>query len=299
MTLGQRGEPNAAAGGRGGECSGRRAFLLALVLGLIGSRARAQDPRSTYLIKLLESSSQFRVRAQAAISLGAVQGSPGTTGALVAALSDNHPAVRAAAASSLGRLGDASAIPMLRRLERDPEEPVVSAARGSIAKLEVAARRETQQLSPRTAAVAPVAPSGPPQYYVSVAEPGTRVASVDRRALAAARAYIKQRVRQIDGVLLAPDSEDSHSAETVLKRQNLSGVSLDSSIVSVEKKSNGGTRVAVSVIVATYPGRDMRAVMQGAATVSGAGADAYDQALEGALSGALRQLPQALPKLQR
>lgn len=297
MTLGERGEPNAPAGARGGECCSRRAFLLALVLGLIGSRARAQDPRSTYLIKLLEGSSQFRVRAQAAISLGAVQGSPNTTGALVAALSDSHPAVRAAAASSLGRVGDASTIAVLKRLERDPEAPVVSAARASIAKLEVAARREAPATSTRAAA-APAAPSGPPQYYVSVAEPGTRVPSVDRRALALARAFIKQRVGQIDGVLLAPDSEDSRSAETVLKRQKLSGVALDSSIVSVEKKSNGGTRVAVSVIVATYPGRDMRAVMQGAATVTG-GADAYDQALEGALSGALRQLPQALPKVQR
>ncbi|MEM9193221.1 MAG: hypothetical protein AAGF12_28865, partial [Myxococcota bacterium] len=52
----------------------------------------------------------------------------------------------------------------------------------------------------------------------------------------------------------------------------------------------------VSVIVNTYPGRDMRAILQGAATVQGGGSgpQARRQAIEGALSGALRRLPQAL-----
>jgi hypothetical protein len=50
----------------------------------------------------------------------------------------------------------------------------------------------------------------------------------------------------------------------------------------------------VSVIVNTYPGRDMRVILQGAATVQGAsGASAERQAIEGALTGALRRLPQA------
>jgi hypothetical protein len=227
-----------------------------------------------------------------------VQSSQSAQSALIAALSDSHPAVRAAAASSLGRLGDSNNIAVLQRLLRDPEEPVRSAARGSIAKLEVD-RKQQLAAAPRSGSTAAPTPTGPAQYYVAVAEPGTRVPTLDRRQLAMARQYIKQRVGQMNGVLLAPDSEDFRSAENILKKQKLSGVSLDSSIVSVEKKSDGGTRVAVSVIVATYPGRDMRAIMQGAATVSGGGADAYNQALEGAFSGALRQLPQALAKVQR
>jgi hypothetical protein len=108
--------------------------------------------------------------------------------------------------------------------------------------------------------------------------------------------FIKQRVGQIRGVVLAPDGEDSHTADKVLKKNNLKGFALDSAIVSIEQKGAAGTRVSVSVIVATYPGRDMRAIMQGAATVSGSGADASTQALQGALSGALRQLPQALAR---
>lgn len=96
----------------------------------------AENAQSMYLIKLLESSSQFRVRAQAAISLGVMESSVGTRTALTAALKDEHPAVRAAAATSLGRIGDANHVIALRTLAGDPEAPVRNAARASIDKLE-------------------------------------------------------------------------------------------------------------------------------------------------------------------
>ncbi len=260
---------------------------VSLTFALVSS-ARADDPRSSYLIKLLESSSQFRVRAQAAISLGGVDGSPAVVNALGEALRDQHPAVRAAAANSLGRVGDKTVAARLRALDKDPEEPVRSAAKMALAKIDSSASSVATTQAP-----APT-PSGPPQYYVSVAEPASRVASVDHKALAQARDYIKQRVLEMQGVVLAPDAEGSAEAEKVLKHKRLKGYFLDSAITSVEKKPDGATRVAVSVIVATYPGRDMRAIMQGAATVSGGGSQDYGQALQGAFSGALRQLPQAM-----
>lgn len=266
--------------------------LLACAIALHAMPVRAEDPRNAYLIKLLQGSSQFRVRAQAAISLGAVEGSSATITALSAALSDAHPAVRAAAANSLGRVGSSTSVAALRRLERDPEEPVRSAAIAAIAKLSV---QDRSMVASARSSPTPEAPSGPALYYVAVAAPATRVASIDRRALSDARTFIKQRLSQMQGVLIAPDTEDHQTADSVLKKKKLKGFYLDSSIVSVEKKSDGGTRVAVSVIVATYPGRDMRAIMQGAATVTG-GNDAYVQALQGAFSGALRQLPQAMAR---
>ncbi len=279
MTLGRRAGPWVRF------CSG----LLACAICLHAGGGRAEDPRNTYLIKLLQGSSQFRVRAQAAISLGTVENSPSAVTALSSALGDAHPAVRAAAANSLGRIGSSTSVAALRRLERDPEEPVRSAATAAIAKLTTPnnATRVTQT---------PDVPTGPAKYYVAVAAPGTRVPTIDRKSLTNAQSFMKQRVRQISGVLIAPDGEDIQAADRVLKKQKLKGFYLDSSILSVEKKSDGATRVAVSVIVATYPGRDMRAIMQGAATVTGSGPQAYSQALEGALVGALRQLPQALAR---
>jgi hypothetical protein len=267
-----------------------RSGVTLLVLALACALARADDPRSTYLIKLLDGSSQFRVRAQAAISLGAVEASSSAVAALTKALNDGHPAVRAAAATSLGRVGDESSSVALRSLERDAEEPVRAAAKAAIGRLASNAR-------PAAAiAVAPPSQTGPELYYVAVATPASRVSNLDRQLLTQAQTFIKQRVGQVQGVRIAPDTENSQDAERVLKQRRLKGFYLDSSIVSVEKKSGGGTRVAVSVIVATYPGRDMRAIMQGAATVTGAGAGAYNQAIEGAFSGALRQLSQALQR---
>ncbi|MEY4578676.1 MAG: hypothetical protein RL701_3379 [Pseudomonadota bacterium] len=276
----------------------RLVVLLAAVLCFSCSVAKADDPRSTYLIKLLQGSSQFRVRAQAAISLGSIEGASTTVEALAGALRDTHPAVRAAAATALGRVGDASVVATLRALERDSEEPVRSAAKTSLARLASVKPPPTRDSGLATTAAVAVAPlpAGPPLYYVAVAEPGTRVTKVDKQLLAQARTFIRQRVGQIQGVRLAPDSESHQAAEKVLKTERLKGFYLDSSIVSAETKPSGETRVAVSIIVATYPGRDMRAIMQGAATVTGSGSQNYHQAVEGAFNGALRQLSQAMAR---
>jgi HEAT repeat protein len=94
-----------------------------------------ENIQTAYLVKLLASSSQFRVRAQAAISLGLMEKSPAARDALTAALQDAHPAVRAAAATSLGRIGEVSHIVVLQKLGNDSEAPVRSAARTSITKL--------------------------------------------------------------------------------------------------------------------------------------------------------------------
>ena len=53
--------------------------------------------------------------------------------------------------------------------------------------------------------------------------------------------------------------------------QKLVGYFVDSSVTKVEARPDGSVRAQVSVIVGTYPGRDMRAMLSGAATVSGGG----------------------------
>jgi len=125
--------------------------------------------------------------------------------------------------------------------------------------------------------------------------PGSSVDSLDRGVLQAARDFIAQRVEGIDGVVVAPTDESNRAARRVLQRRRLTGYYIDSSIVRIEPR-NGGTRAVVSLIVNTYPGRDMRVILQGAATVQGGGSGTavQRQAIEGALTGALRRLPQAM-----
>jgi HEAT repeat protein len=249
----------------------------------------AADARSEYLIRLLQGSNQFRVRAQAAISLGGVENAPDVGDALIGALRDEHPAVRAAAANSLGRLSDPRALPALRKLDGDPEAPVRVAARAAVTKLESDARRGGSRQEGTTQ------PGGPPRYYVAVGKPGSRSPAVSDEDLERAQQILRERLGEIDGVVVATAVESPTAVRNLLRNRKLKGFYIDSSVVAIENKPGGGVRASVSVILATYPDRAMRAIMQGAATAIGGG-DVKSQAMAGALKSALNQLPQALSR---
>lgn len=280
----------------------RFAALVSVVLAaisLIALATGAQDARSAYLIRLLRTGSMFRVRAQAALSLGRVTGDPEVVRALSTSLGDEHPAVRAASAASLERLGDPSALDALRRAQNDSEPSVRSAANRAVRSLERVARsrpRTTPVPSGGGGTAGTEEPSGggPARFYIGLGTPGTKVAQIDRATLTGARSFMEGRVRAIPGVVVAPENESRSAADRVLRSRRLTGYYLDSSIVSVDERPDGSVRAAVSVIVQTYPGRDIRVMLQGAATVSGGGSSARQTAIEAALQGALRRLPQAL-----
>ncbi|MBN1655526.1 MAG: HEAT repeat domain-containing protein [Deltaproteobacteria bacterium] len=250
------------------------------------------DAKSDYLVRLLEGSSQFRVRAQAAISLGRVKNEPSVLKALLAALSDQHPAVRAASATSLERIGDPSALNELEQRRDDPEPAVRSAVSRAIAVLQKRAERDKTDNS---TTAAPTRPSlGPLRFYVGVGVPATKNNTISKDLLVRAQKFIVEQVSAVEGVLVAPINENPQRAKAVIEKQKLMGFFLDSSVVQLEKQQGGGTRAVVSVIVGTYPGRDMRSILQGSATVMGEGPGTEVQAIEGAFRGALRRLSQAL-----
>ncbi|MGE0785818.1 MAG: HEAT repeat domain-containing protein [Sandaracinaceae bacterium] len=279
-----------------GRSLGRRlatGVLLALALGVLGPpRSANADARSDYLIRALRTSPGFRVRAQAAISLGGVATAPEVVDALRDALEDGHPAVRAAAAAALERHGDPSVLPQLRRAASDREAVVRNAATHAITALERVARTR-----PRTRTLPDNPPSGggAARFYVAVGTPGSRVRGVTDATLRSARAIIEREAQTINGVRIAPDDERPRAAQQVMSRDNLVGFYLDSSIVAIEEQPGGALRARVSVVLQTYPDRNIRSMLSGAATVMGAsGETARQQAIEGALRGALRSLPQAM-----
>ena len=293
----------ASAGVMGGRGVGRFAAAVALVCALLAGLGHAAiahaDARANYLVRLMTTSDQFRVRAQAALALAqAAVGDTTITEALERALRDDHPAVRAAAVSSLQARGDASVLEALRAAKSDRDPSVASAATRAVTALERVARANGGRGGSTPGATPPPTqptPSGPARFYVGVATPAT-TAGLSPAVLTSARSFIVQNVTQIPGVQIAPANESNTTARRVIQQGRLVGYYLDVSITSVEERPGGGLRAAVSVIVNTYPGRDMRSILQGAATVSGGGAGdgARQQAIEAALTGALRRLPQAL-----
>lgn len=272
---------------------GRLLSLSALAALLAVGVTAYADARTDYLIRALRTSQMFRVRTQAAISLGGAETSPEVVEALTGALGDDHPAVRAAAAAALERHGDPDALPALREAARDREAVVRSAATRAVRALERVARTRPRSTptDPR-----PSRPSGgQAQYYVAVGTPGTKVRGIDREALRSARAAIERSAQEIGGVRIAPDGERPGAAQRVISEDGLVGFFIDSSIVAVEERPGGALRAQVSVILQSYPDRNIRSMLSGAATVTGgSGATLRQQAIEGAFRGALRSLPQAM-----
>jgi hypothetical protein len=267
------------------------ALVVCLVASLASahSHAGAQD-RTDYLVRLLSTSSAFRVRAQAALSLGSSLPAPAITTALIAALHDDEAAVRAAAAQSLGRVGDSTAIAPLQALARDPETAVQTAATAAIAAIR--AHSTTPPPSGTGTGTAPPPPSGPARFYVGVGAPGSSVSGISPATLTAARAFVVGRIATTPpGIVVAPAGETVAQATAEIRRRGLTGYFLDISITALETRPDGSIYAAVSIVVQQYPSHNIVSMASGGATAQGAGERAV---LEAALGSALGRVGAAL-----
>jgi hypothetical protein len=247
---------------------------------LLASASASAEGRESYLVRLLRTSDAFRVRAQAALSLGQLEKTERTVAALERATRDKHPAVRVSAITSLRRLESKASLPVIERATKDRQKAVRRAAAEAVAELEAIEDRERGP--------------GEPRYLVAVGMPGAKAERVSRQMLFDARIFLSEQLLRLEGVELAPDDLAPTDAKAEILSRKLSGFYLESSVVTLEPKG-GGVRAVVSVIVLSYPGRDMRGMLRGAATASGRySADTAEQAIQGAFVGALRRLPTVL-----
>jgi hypothetical protein len=271
---------------------------LITLLAIVTSSALA-DERTEYFIRLLQTSSTFKVRAQAALGLGRLEPSRDVLDALSGALrGDDHPAVRAAAATALGKLADVSVKPALERAQRDADADVRTAARTALAELARAGRSQStvasssaQRPDPATGARQG---SARPRFYVGVGVPSAQQVRLPEPTKNTLRDILVRQLEVIDGVLIAPLEEREPQARAVIEKRKLTGYYIDSSVVSLQR-TESGVRAEVSVVLGTYPGRDMKAMLRGGATVPGSGGpDAERRAIEGAFQGAVRRIHQAM-----
>ena len=272
-----RGEGRDLVKGQIGRWHGWRALVAVAVL--FASTAHA-DGRQDYLQGLLRNSDAFRVRAQAALSLGQLDSTRRSVAALERAIGDRHPAVRVSAIASLRRLGAKGSLSIVEKATRDKNKAVRRAAVEAAAELSSIGDRERGP--------------GEPQYLLAVGMPGAKAERVSRQMLFDARIYLSEQLLALHGVELAPDDLTPADAKREITQRKLHGYYLESSIVTLEPKG-GGVRAVVSIIVLSYPGRDMRGMLRGAATASGRySAETAEQAVQGAFVGALRRLPTVL-----
>jgi hypothetical protein len=254
------------------------------------SRARGEQG-TAYLIRVLQTTRDFRVRVPAVFALGRV-GSGSALAAVVQALSDPHPAVRSAAAETLGRHGNSSVLGPLRTgRDRETDSAARRNIETAIARLEAAAAT-----SP-----APVPRPAGGRYYVAIGAPSAARSNTTPEQLAHIELTVRSTVGMLPGVRLAPPRESAAMSRAVLDGGTLQGYHLDVAVSSFESDARGNARATVSIMVATLPGRDMRAIVKGTATVQDLGnaTRAATNVLEGAARSAARQLPGTFERAAR
>jgi len=203
-----------------------RLLLVALVvLPLAVPPARA-DERIDYLAEQLTETKDPRLRAQAALTLGA-SGSDEAIDPLCGALADKEAMVRAAAAKALGKLGGSA--DCLEAHRKDPDGTVRAAV--------------DQALAARTKG------KSTPRLYVSVGPFKDKKGDLDPEVLQEAEEAVRAKLVEM-GVLLAPSDEKKADAEAVLKKHKMKGFGFS---VVLESLPDDGLRLAG--LCSTYPQR--------------------------------------------
>jgi hypothetical protein len=197
----------------------------------------------------------FRIRTQAALNLGATD-DDGAVDPLCQSLNgDPSDVVRHADASSLKRLGRASALPCLKqRLDAEPTESV-----------KVAIQRAIESLEGSSSSGSPGG-SVPPgtHFYISVGTTTNNTTRPRAEIDALVQQAIRSKLSSMGGYAFAPPGESPDAARGVINGNNLHGYYI-SPLVQPFDYSNGGLKISVKLAVFTYPGKDYK----GDSTASG------------------------------
>lgn len=303
----------------------RVATALAMItaLAVVVVPLAAQD--RAVLIRTLATASDFRLRAQAAIALGA-SGDANVAPHLVRALRDTNPAVRSVAASSLGRVASRDALPPLRAALRDSSASVRAQAQRAIAAIE--ARPRATATTPATATAPPPMGVYPPitmapaaaaiawdavRWVVTLGRLENRSALARPEVAQLFRSEVERHLRAQRGVAVVADSA-AHDASVTreIARRRLPKVRLEGNVNRVDRRAATSAlevRCEVSLVVMDEPARIVRGMLNGAATGmetahvrAPAARDEWrltERALAGAVRSAVSRAPQVLARAGR
>ena len=213
-----------------------RASLLACICCLaIAAPGRAGNPALAKKLERALKSSSFKVRLQAAILIGKEK-ITGAAGLLRGVLDDEHDVVRAAAALSLGKLGDQESRGRLATLLAHENKLVAKSAEKSLILLD--RHREN------------------PVYLVAIGRPKLPKGVARSRGTRLIRVF-RSKLERVGGIVLSAGEEKALSDDDLsghLKRRKLMGILLMPKVTNLtEKVGDGNTTVIgkISIMVAT------------------------------------------------
>jgi hypothetical protein len=276
-----------------------------LALVLAASSGVAQSDLST-VIRVLRVGRDFRARVRAALALGNTH-DRSVSPALVSALHDSSPAVRAASATALGNLGDPAALTPLRGLLHDSASVVRNEAQRAIQRIgptpaQPRGPRRTLTYT-RSGDVLPAISMAPRErdIYWPTVRYVVLLGTMQNRSTFHHDGLDQLLVREVTralivlrGVAVLPADQVPPSAEREIQRRRLPKLRLEGSLNRVDRRAQSrqiSVRCEVSLMLMDEPGRNLRSVLNGAATGSQPRRGLRDQQerqlAEQALSGAV------------
>lgn len=307
---------------------GTAALVCVTVVTLLvsGSSDSGAQTDHSMMTRVLRESPDFRARVRAALALGATS-DPSVTPHLVAALADSSPAVRAAACTSLGRLGDRAALGPLRGRLGDGSRVVRDEATRAIRRIEASAPAPARgpTAPPRALSrggggdVLPaitVVPRARDINWSTVRHVVVLGALQNRSSFQAQgldQTFEREVMRNLivlRGVATIPGGQVSPDTEREIQRRRLPRLRLEGSLNRVERRTQSrqlSVRCEVALMLMDDPGRNLRGVLNGAATGSQPQRGQRDQqerqlaeqalsgAVRGAMSGVARAIASAAP----
>ena len=213
----------------------RASLLICICCLAIAVPARAGNPALAKRLERALKSSSFKVRLQAAILIGNKH-ITNAAGLLRRALDDEHDVVKAAAALSLGKLGDDESRGRLAALLAHENKLVAKSAEKSLMLLD---RHHKNAV-----------------YLVAIGRPKLPKGIARSRGVRLIRVF-KSKLEHVDGIILSAGEEKALSGDELtkhLRRRKLTGMLLMPQLTSIkEKVENGNTSVTckISVMVAT------------------------------------------------
>lgn len=206
----------------------RRFFAIlsvALLISVFGPHPSSADTRTDYLINMLKTGTNYRLRVQAATTLGKLRAQEAVP-ALVAATRDSDELVIISAAIALKQIGDASVVPELEKsMARSPSE----AAKSQLA-LTLRILSEIGNITPPT-----VIPAATPRYLVRVDAMGNSSTTASGDLTSLMRNIVVERLQRETDILLQPSEWKSETVLQKIKQDRLRAYIVSGSIIRMEK----------------------------------------------------------------
>ncbi len=231
-----------------------RLVIVAVVL-LASTIAGAVDSRITFLADRLRKSDDFKVRANAALALGATNDDDAVP-PLCDGLGDSNDIVRKHSAIALERLKRASSLDCLTRRAGTESDSAVK----------LAIQRAVDAIKAAGGSSGGTAPVTGAKYYIALSPVTNKSSRAQSEVDRLVQGAISAKLQQLGGYQIAPQGESVAAAKAEIDKRKLKGFYLAIVLDKLEY-AGGNLRATVRIAVSTYPGKDLKGELSKGGTI--------------------------------